>query len=244
MKPEKKNAATETNAASVQQLREQQKLSSAGFIIGALLVTIGNVWVASVGLGDPLEALSTYGENVQLLQTVALLITFGWWAVMVGMAGVSHSITASGAPFARLGLYFMIVGTALWTLGMAFDISYANLIANWVSAPDADKEFARDLITIYSPTLGIGRGLFPMNVMANWLALGFLGLGMIRSSIYPRWLGWFGLILGVIGLPMGATMAFVGREAIWGTFMGLAFATILWILALGIWMFRESWLSE
>ena len=219
---------------------EQQKLSSTGFIIGVLLITIGNVWVTLVGLGDPAEALSKFSENVQLLQVVALLITLGWWAVLIGVVGVSHSITASGAAWARLGLYFMITGTALWTLGMALDISYANLIANWLSAPEADKEFARDLITIYSPTLGIGRGLFPMNVMSNWLAFGFLSMGMIRSSIYPRWLGWFGFGLGTIGLPMGATMIFTGREAIWNAFSILAFATILWLLALGVWMARES----
>jgi hypothetical protein len=164
-------------------------LSSAGFIIGAVLIIIGNVWVTLIGLGDPTEALSKYSENVQLLQVVALLITLGWWAVMIGVAGVSHSITTSGAAWARLGLYFMIIGTALSTLGMALDISCSNLIANWLATPEADKEFARDLITIYSPTLGIGRGLFPMNVMSNWLALGFLSMGMIRSSIYPRWLG-------------------------------------------------------
>jgi hypothetical protein len=223
---------------------EQQKLSSAGFIISVLLITIGNVWVTKVGLGDPTEALSKYSENVQLLQVVALLITLGWWAVMIGVVGVCHSITTTGAAWARLGLYFMILGTALWTLGMALDLSYANLIANWLAAPDADKEFARDLITIYSPTLGIGRGLFPMNVMSNWLAFGFLSMGMIRSTIYPRLLGWSGLVLGVIGLPMGATMAFIGREAIWNAFTILAFATILWLFALGIWMARESRLGK
>jgi len=223
---------------------EQQKLSSAGLIIGVLLITIGNVWVTLVGLGDPTEALSKYSENVQLLQIVALLITLGWWAVMIGVVGVSHSITTRGAAWARLGLYFMIMGSTLWTLGMAFDISYANLIANWLAAAEADKDFARDLITIYSPTLGIGRGLFPMNVMSNWLAFGFLSLGMIRSSIYPRWLGWFGFVLGAIGLTMGATMAFIGREAIWNAFTILAFVTILWLLALGIWMFRVSWLGK
>ena len=74
-----------------------QKLSSTGFIVGALLITIGNIWVTLVGLGNPEEALSRFGENVYFLQTIALLITFGWWAVLIGVAGVSHSITASGA---------------------------------------------------------------------------------------------------------------------------------------------------
>ena len=220
---------------------EQQKLSSAGFIIGAVLIIVGNIWVTTVGLGNPMEALNKFSENLHLLQIVALLITFGYWAALIGVVGVQRSINSTGAAWARLGLYFMIMGCTLWTLGMSLDITYSNLIANWLAASDASKEFARNLITIYSPTNGIGRGIFPMNVMSNWLAFGFLGIGMVRSSIYPRWLGWFGLVLGIIGLPMGAIMAITGREALWNFFTVLSFMTILWILALGIWMARKAW---
>jgi hypothetical protein len=220
---------------------EQQKLGSAGFIVGAILIIVGNVWVTTVGLGNPMEALDKYSENIHLLQIVVLLITFGYWAAMIGVVAIQRSISATGAIWARLGLYFMIMGGTLWTLGMSLDITYSNLIANWLTAPDGSKEFARNLITIYSPTNGIGRGIFPMNVMSNWLAFGFLGIGMVRSSIYPRWLGWFGLVLGIIGLPMGALMAITGREAIWNFFTVLSFMTILWFLALGIWMARKAW---
>lgn len=219
----------------------QLKVSSAGFIIGASMILLGNIWVAMVGLGDPVEALNTYSENIFMLQSIALLITFGWWAVMVGVIGLYHSITAGGAIWALLGMVFMIMGSTLWTLGMALDLSYSNLIANWLSAPDDSKELARSLITIYSPTLGIGRGLFPMNVMSNWLAFGFLGIGMIRSALFPRWFGWAGLALGFIGLALGAVMAFIGREAIWAYFTILAFLTLLWLLPLGIWIAKEAW---
>ncbi len=33
-----------------------------------------------VGLGNPMEALGKFGENVHLLQIVALLMTFGYWS--------------------------------------------------------------------------------------------------------------------------------------------------------------------
>jgi hypothetical protein len=218
----------------------QQKLGSAGFIVGAVLIGVGNIWVTRVGLGNPMEALNKFSENPHLLQAVTLLLTFGYWAAFIGVVGLQRSISASGAAWARLGLYFMIMGCTLWTLGMSLDITYSNLIANWLAAPDVSKEFARNLITIYSPTNGIGRGLFPMNVMSNWLAFGFLGIGMVRSSTYPHWLGWYGVVLGLIGLPMGAVMAITGREAIWSLFTVLSFVTLLWILALGIWMARKT----
>ena len=220
---------------------EQLKLSSMGFIIGAILIIVGNIWVTTIGLGNPMEALDKYSENVQVLQIVALVITFGYWAAMIGVIALQDSISAAGAIWARLGLYFMIMGGTLWTLGMSLDITYSNLIANWLAASAGGEEFARNLITIYSPTNGIGRGIFPMNVMSNWMAFGFLGIGMVRSSIYPRWLGWFGILLGIIGLPLGALMAITGREAVWVFFTVLSFMTILWFLTLGIWMARKAW---
>jgi hypothetical protein len=109
----------------------------------------------------------------------------------------------------------------------------------WVTA--AGKAFARDLITIYSPTLGIGRGLFPMNVMSNWLAFGFLSLGMLRTADYPRWLSWSGLALGAIGFILGIIMVFTGREAIWNFFTILAFLSLFWLFSLGIWLARKAW---
>ena len=79
-----------------------------------------------------------------------------------------------------------------------------------------------------------------MNVMSNWLAFGFLSIGMIRSAIFPRWLGWAGLALGFVGLTLGTVMVFIGREAIWNYFTVLAFLSLLWLLSLGTWMAKEA----
>jgi hypothetical protein len=221
-----------------------QKMGGAGFIIGAVLITIGNIWVTSIDLSKPMEAQRKLSEQIVMFQAVVLLMTLGVWAVMIGAAGVYRSITAStasGAASARLGFYFMIMGTTLATLGMSLDTTYSVAIANWLAAPAAGKELAHNIVTIFSGTQGLGRGLFPMNVMSNWLAYTFLGVGMIRSAIYPRWLGWVGLILGMIGVPMGMIMTFTGREVIFNFFTVLAFSTILWWLMCGIWVARKAW---
>jgi hypothetical protein len=83
-----------------------------------------------------------------------------------------------------------------------------------------------------------------MNVMSNWLAFALLGSGMVRSANYPRWLGWPGLSLGIIGVLMGMAMAFVGREAIFHLFTVLGFATILWLLLCGLWVARKVWWGQ
>lgn len=80
-----------------------------------------------------------------------------------------------------------------------------------------------------------------MNVMANWLAFVLLGIGMVRSAIYPRWLGWVGLISGITGVLLGIMQTFTGRESSFNLFMVLMMLTVLWWLAIGVWVARKAW---
>lgn len=218
-----------------------QQLGSVGFIIGVVLILVGSLLLPrAADISNVQEMQQVYGEQPVLLQACALLIAFGYWAVMAGTAGVYRSITANGAAWAHLGFYFHVVGVALWTIGMSLDISYPAAIVNWLTAPATDRETAYSVVAVLSPA-GFGRGLFPMNVLVNWLAFALLGIGMIRSAVYPRWLGWFGLILGIAGLPLGITMTFTGREAILSGFVILTMVTIVWWLAVGVWVARRAW---
>ncbi|MCJ7513931.1 MAG: hypothetical protein MUO23_13330 [Anaerolineales bacterium] len=216
------------------------KLGSAGFIIGAILIVIGRLlFPPSLGVGNWLEMKEVVGEQAVRLQACALLVIFGYWAVMIGTAGVYRSITAGGAAWARVGFYFHLVGTAVWTIvGMSLDVSFPAAIVNWLAAPDAGKDAAYIAVAAIP---AFGRGLFPLEVIVYWLAFVFLGIGMVYSAVYPRWLGWGGLILGIIGVPLGILMTFTGREAMLGLFIVLLALTTLWFLVVGIWVARKAW---
>lgn len=219
-----------------------QKMGSAGFIIAAILIIVANIWVATIDLSDPMTARTRMSEQLVILDTIALMMTGGWYALLMGVTAVRRSITANGAAWATMGLYFMLVGSAVWTVGMSLDISTSALISNWLSAPDASKEAAHNLLnTLFPPGLGFGRGLFPLELLVNWLSIAFLSVGMFCSGVYPRWLGLVGLILGIVGMLTGIVMTYIGREALFTAFMGLAFATISWFLTCGIWIARKAW---
>ena len=218
----------------------QQKLGSAGFIIGAILMTVGSFLLPpSLGVSRWMEEIKQVGQQAMLLQSCALLITFGYWGVLVGTAGVYRSITASGAAWARLGFYFHLMGTALWTIGMAVgDVGIPAAAANWLAAPPASQEAAFSVITAMT---GFTRGLFPMEVIILWLAFIFLGIGMVQSAVYPRWLGWVGLVLGLAGVSLGVVQTFNGLESTLALFMVLNVSTILWMVVTGIWVARKAW---
>jgi hypothetical protein len=123
---------------------------------------------------------------------------------------------------------------------MTLDVSYPAAIINWLNSPTASKDLAYSVVTVLSPA-GFGRGTFPLNVIVNWLAFTFFSIGMIRSLIYPRWLGWYGLFLGTFGIILGIIMTFTGREALINIFVIFMTLNILWWLGCGIWVFRQAW---
>ncbi|MCJ7513930.1 MAG: hypothetical protein MUO23_13325 [Anaerolineales bacterium] len=218
-----------------------QKSGSAGFLIGAILMVIGVTWPASVDIGGAAVMQQEFGQHAVLLQVCALLMTFGFWGVMIGMAGIYRSITAntaSGDAWARLGFYFLLVGTAIWTIGSSLNVSYPAAIVNWQAA-SADGKDAAYIAVAAIP--GFGRGLFPLEVIINWLAFALLGIGMVQSGVVPRWLGWFGLTLGMVGILLGITQTFTGRESSLILFGVLLYVTILWWLVTGIWVARRAW---
>jgi hypothetical protein len=217
----------------------QLKLGSLGFITGFLLWLTGSLLLLGVVMkaNNMQEELQAIGEQVVSAQAGELLFSLSSLAVMIGMAGVYRSIPSSGAAWARLGFYMIVVGTALWTIGYALDIAVAAAVANGLSAPAISKEAADGVVSALS---AISRGTFPMTVVVNWLAYTFLSIGMIRSAIYPRWLGWLGLILGAAGIALGIFQTFNGRESTFNLFVDLFALTMLWFLMMGVWTARKA----
>jgi len=217
-----------------------QKISSAGLIIGFVLIAAGGTWPLFVAFEDMQTGARVFGAYAVQLQACSLLLVLGFWAATVGMGEVHRSIVARGADWARWGFYFLTIGATLWTIGMSLDITYSAALVNWQTAPREGKETAHIIAQIFSG-LGFGRGFFPLEVIEIWMALGFMGIGMVRSRIYPRWLGLAGLVLGVVGVPLGIAETFTGREASLNIFKGLMVLTTFWFLAVGIWVARRAW---
>ena len=132
----------------------------------------------------------------------------------------------------------MLMGTAIWTIGSSLNVSYPAAIVNWQATP-ADGKDAAYIAVAAIP--GFGRGLFPLEVIINWLAFALLGIGMVQSGVFPRWLGWFGMIMGVAGILLGITQTFTGRESSLILFGVLLYLTILWWVVIGIWVARKVW---
>lgn len=221
-----------------------QKISSAGFILGAILVAVGGLMMphANAPISDLREMLTPLGEYQYRTIAASLLGMIGFWMALIGVTGVQRSITTretKGAVWARLGFYFTLIGTALWTASWAMDVNTANAVADWLSVPIDGKEAAWNVVATLS---AFGRGILPTTWIIYWLALAFLNIAMLQSGAYPQWLGWAGLTVNIPMIALGVFQVFTPRSiTLTLIFSLLMLLTTLWNLATGIWVARRAW---
>ena len=115
----------------------------------------------------------------------------------------------------------------------------ANAVANWLSAPIDGKAAAWSVVASLS---AFGRGIVPTTWSLYWLALAFLSIAMVHSDVYPRWLGWAGLIVSIPMIILGVIQIFIPRSiTLTLIFSMLMVLTTLWILVTGLWVARKAW---
>jgi hypothetical protein len=216
-----------------------QRLGGIGFIIGGILTLVFSALEPRPD--DPAntqQALAKLAENEGLSTIVFLGLAVGMWAIMIGVVAVYRSISTGGAAaWARLGFYGVIVGTTLFTVTLA--IGWATTGA---AAASGGTQPGTPAYTIAAALNAVGSSVFIMSVIAFWLALAFLGIGMVLSTVYPKWMGWVLLILGVLIVAVTGIPAAVGdpSQALDIIFAVLAGLTSIWAIIVGIWVTRRA----
>ncbi|MCI0528538.1 MAG: hypothetical protein L0Y56_13950, partial [Nitrospira sp.] len=212
---------------------------------GAIVTAIFNIL-------HPRARAASFDHMQPLLQKIAdagvtfylidhFLLAVGVWALTIGWVGVYRSIsTGAAAAWARLGFYGVIIGTALWTVEFAIDMGFGLVVEQWAT----NVEPAKTTWFLIASTLArLVFLLFSMSIIVNWLAFVFLGIGMALSALYPKWMGWTIIILGVatvtgVGLPQLFTGP--GQTLTNVLFPVLSILTLLWALGVGIWIVRKA----
>jgi hypothetical protein len=221
-----------------------QRIAGISFIVGAVLLLVFNILLPRVTDPTDMQAVlqSIAANRGGFWELAHLLLAAGIWGLMMGIVGVYRSISTGGAAvWARLGFYGVIVGTTLWSVTFALEgLGLAAVVGKWAMASGADKA---TLFLVASSVGQISTGMFSMTIIAYWLALTFVGVGMALSTVYPKWLGWVLLILGVltvavVGVPQALTTINQTYQIL---FAVLSILTTLWALVIGVWITRKAW---
>ncbi len=221
-----------------------QKIAGVSLIVGAILTGVFNAIFPRVSDPDNVQSVLTkLGDNDTLAQIASVGIALGIWLILAGIAGIYRSIsTGAAAPWARLGFYAFVVAAAIWTASLAITLGQAGAAADWLEKSAAGDPAAAIPFTVGATLYTASTSFFAMAVFANWTAIILLGIALSLNTLYPKWLGWIAIILGVVTIPaVGIPLAFDGlTQTVDTTFMVLAGLTTLWILVLGIWITRRE----
>ena len=218
-----------------------QRIAGIGFIAGGIASLAANVIFPRAA--DPTivaERLTVLGENESLQRIALLVLIIAFWALFVGVVGVYRSLSSgTAAAWARLGFYGVLGATTLATVSLATGLATTSAAVDWVAAG------ATTGTTEYAIAAGLSamvNSVFDVMVVGFWLGLMLVGVGMVLSDAYPKWLSWVLVVLSVVVVAIGAARFFTDmtqtRENVFAIPAGL---TSVWALVMGIWVTRKAW---
>jgi len=88
---------------------------------------------------------------------------------------------------------------------------------------------------------------FELDAMAQvvqWACFGLFGVAIVRSRIMPRAMGWAGIVISLVFLPLVALPQFFAGPSDLVTnmlFPAMASVSIGWLILFGVWLARRVW---
>lgn len=213
------------------------RIGAVSAVLGVVVLIGGN---AIHGGDDPANlavSLPQYAANGNWV--VAHILQFlGFLLILGGLVGLHRSIPAEpGVALARLGLATALVAVGVFGANQAVDgIAIKFVAEEWVNAPAEEKEVAFRLAEAVRH-IEIGTSSFSALILGMSIVL--YGLAIAVSDVYPRWFGWVGVSIGLAWGVSGVVIAYVGfsQHVLIGW---LSMAVALWVLVIGVLMWRRT----
>lgn len=219
-----------------------QRIAGIALIVGAIVTAVCNGLYPRVSDPSDVQAVLTkLADNETAAQIHLLGLALGMWLILGGIVGIYRSLsTGAASAWARLAFYAVVVATATWIIVFATGWAQAGAAANWVAAPAAGKATAYG---VAASLHAANMATFSMAIVVEWAALILLGIAISLSTLYPKWMGWIAIVLGVVTIPaIGVPQAIAGpSQTIDLLFLIFSGLTLVWTLVMGVLITRKAW---
>ena len=223
--------------------RESLRWGAVCAIAGGLLAIIGNVLhprPEPTQILDPAAYVHEVADaplwvfaHVDLI-VVSILFLLAWVAL-------AHSISTSrAAGLARFALAVALVDTIVHIITLIIDgVVMRNAADAYLTTPVDSQPAA---LAAFGALFQLLFGLFDGWELLWGFTFVLFGLAVVRSGSYPAWLGWIGVVGGVVLSAIGLTDIVIGSTEL--TFLALfpAAAAIVsvWLMAVGVLMWKRA----
>ena len=215
------------------------RIGAVSAIIGAVLgIVVNLLHPRGAEIGNTKAHLQEIADSgIFLGDHIGILVAF--LLIVGGLVALYRSITSGrGAAFARLGFAVALASTALIGVTIATDgIAIKAVADTWASSQDPALFQAAYVLE------QINLGIFSI-VIFVFFGVTFIlyGLAVALSDVYPKWLGWAALVVGIVAAVLGLIQAYEGPSTL-VTNVLFPIASILltvWVLVMGILMWRRA----
>jgi hypothetical protein len=215
-----------------------QTLNRTGAIcasLGAIVMLVS--WGIHPELAEPAKFLPIVAESSHFVGIHWGLI-IGMVLMQLGLAALTLTLQEQPAPndaggWAQSGFYALLVGLVLWIGVFMTEVAFKPL-ADGLRTDPTLASGALALATLAD--VGATAASFVYS-----LGIALLGIALLVSQRFPRWIGAFGLGLGTVtSLGLGFTRMFVGKSA-WTEKIGspiFGILTLVWVFVLGVMLWR------
>ena len=191
---------------------------------------------------DPDDTAAFLQDTAESTTSVeGYLLVFVGNALLVGaLVALYRSITEGpGAALAQLGFATALVALAVNAVWLGIQGFATKEVAEaWVNAPAQEK--ATDF-RVAEAMQHMIIGVASLGGLLYGTAILLYGLAVALSNIYPRWLGWVAVVVG-LGAAVGGFLLFLTGPSL-GTLIPYALFSILsllWVLVMGVLMWRRA----
>jgi hypothetical protein len=217
--------------------------------IGAMCAILGAVVsvAAGIGFGNITNELGTEAVLRYLAScpawywpTVHLGFILGALLWVAALAALASSLTrGAGWALSQWGAASVIVGATIHVVDSSINGFALTALAHaWAAAPVSEQT---SLLLAGDTLLWILGGTWAsVLILFHGVPFVLFGLAVVLDWSYPTWLGWFGFAGGFGSLFCGVTM-FLGVGLVpEGLFIVFALIVSLWIVAMGVPMWRRA----
>jgi hypothetical protein len=216
-------------------------MSGALFIAGALIGLVGNALhphTAGLDAAATVQAIAQNGAwvTIHLAIIVAILLIIG------GLVGLADDMQGTaGEPLARLGLAAALLGGAVVTVSTAIDGFVMKALS--LSSAGASAAESATALRIAVAVKETDFGIWSIGILVFFgAAFACFGGAVVGSRRFPGWFGWIAIV-GAGGSVVAALLQIAANgdvQAAETTFLASSLLLTLWVLVLGIRIWRGS----
>jgi uncharacterized protein DUF4386 len=218
------------------------RLSSASIVAGLVVSQVATLFHPSgPDLNDNPAIFEEYAESgawvaVHLVQFAGGLLILGGLILLLRLWQTEGG---TGSTLAALGVAAAAATAAVLAVLQAVDgVALKRAVDDWVSASPADKASA---FQVAEGVRWVEYGVSALFSALLGLTTAVGGVIMLRTDLFPRWLGWLGAIAGVGLGALGVLIAYEGFSDAQQT-IGFAVSTVfsVWLLVTAFLGWRRS----